>query len=327
MNPEDYYGMYGASEGDGAPIEVNGPDVAPIPSPDAPPPPSPNAEPWTVSIQNGALNAPRDYHYTNGVLDPNEAQAQAQELQQIQRQIQQGDPIGRVASGPHSDLFDYQYTEQQKQRMAYLNKQNDLIAQQQHMPTSMKTSMMSRNNQELASMKPQAIPKKKTPQQSIQEQLWVHPDTGSIYSMTKDGTPHLLEHASDKPTRAPTPAEFGKMINDYITQHTSGGEKGADGKTSPINIPSRDEAISGVMKDLEAYRKAFGRKNPADPWGEPPAQNPPGQINPAFADLNNEVSQAQSEYNSIKKQFPKGATSAPPDVRKRVMELRAAGAR
>lgn len=164
--PFDYMG-----EGDTAVMEpppeipVAGPDIPAMPEVMGPPAPQPILPDHILSIIQGGRQ--QDFNYTNGQIDPAQLAADQQRTRQLQQQIGQGfygqqEP---VASGPHTDKFDYAFSPQQQQRMAQLNQQKNLLWQNRNISAAQRLHAMTMLDRELnwIQRNPTATPKQQAP--------------------------------------------------------------------------------------------------------------------------------------------------------------------
>ncbi len=284
-------------------IPVNGPDIPPIPQampeqgPQFGPPQQPGfVGPHTLTIQNG-LQPPRDFHFQDGQINPQElAQDEQRTLQALQQAGANQYGSGGISSqpfpsGPHPDRFDYEFTPAQQQRIAQLNREKDILLHRRDIHPGVQRTEIAAREAEIHNIKPVPKPKQSDLQTQFQQEVITDPKTGLQWTREANGT--WKSHKTDEghADRPPSMVEMNKMINDRISQ--SYGQKNADGTSkSPM---SADEARKQVYQEYEDHRKMFGhggnlrqgtpaqQANELTPAEDQAAQTP--QVDPALPDM------------------------------------------
>lgn len=319
MTEDDFYfGLYGAPE-DGAPIEVNGPDVQPIPSPDQ----------HTLTIQNGLLNKPIDYQYTGGKYNQQANQAaEAEAARQAQAvQQQQTGASQPVPSGPHTDKFDYDFSDQQRRRIASLQEQKQKVMHDQTISPAQRTHLMTAADREISQIahNPIAVPKKnvqKMPNGQVVGVPFTDEETGIRLVTDHQGNVKPLR---DPAEHLPTISEIAKIRKEVADTLSQEQTTGADGKKT-FKTPTKaeiDEGVKASLKDwmsvVETFRKS---RHPGANATSPDMQSfldganqlAPSQPPPA-------PSPAQTELNDIRVKYKK-LSQAPQEVQRRYWELK-----
>lgn len=231
-----------------------------------------------------------------GEITPEEARDKSAQIDLLQSEARrrQQDPqpwdppeeLLRLAQAGHrgaqdayvrASLWNYEFTAQQKAKIAELNGYRDRVLADPSLSAMQKADIMRQIDATQAGMRPQPVPKdrSKYPPGQDEGEVWKLPSGATV--TRAGGQVKLLERSSQLQVRPPTPEKFFEAVQNYITDRTIQPVAGTDGKPgTPGSMPTEEEAIKAVLQRFRVYQQLFAPQLPAGPPPGEPRNEPSG---------------------------------------------------